>query len=89
MSGAGRVVAVNRANEPKTNRPALLLITDYVPPPSPDRLVRNAVWIAEQAPAPPVGAWISWDAHHLDWSGVKLKKLGNECDPNDPALYTG
>jgi hypothetical protein len=82
VSGQGRVVDVQRRNEPKTNRPALLLVTDAP-------LLLCAVWIAEIDQHPIRGDLIAWGPHHVEWAGQHLQKLGNECDPNDPALFTG
>lgn len=89
MSGAGRVVDVQERSEPKTARPALLLLTDFDAPVGPDKLKRNAVWIERIDPHPAIGDLISWGPHHVEWNGHQLRKLGAECDPNDPTLYTG
>lgn len=89
MSGTGRVRALQAKNEPKTNRGALLILTDYAAPIGPDGLCRNAIWIADDGPRPEVGTLISWGPHHVWWEGTKIRKLGNECDPADPKLYTG
>lgn len=91
MSGAGRVISIDPASEPKGNRPARMVITDRDAPVMASGLRYTAFWLPATGPAPAIGEMVSWGPHHAWWGDpvIKVAKIGNEFDPNDPALFTG
>lgn len=78
MSGTGRVIAVDLASVPNTNRPARLITVDR------DSGERLQFYTPREDVAPTVGDVISWGPRHAWWGTVRVKKLSNEIDPNAP-----
>lgn len=78
MSGTGRVIAVDLASVPNTNRPARLITVDR------DSGERLQFYTPLEDVAPDVGIAISWGPRHAWWPGMRVKKLSNEIDPTAP-----
>jgi hypothetical protein len=80
VSGAGRVVAIDRASVPNTNKPARMLTVDR------DRDgVRLQFYSPLDDAVPPIGTAIEWGPHHYSWAGGRADKT-REYDPDAPFL---
>lgn len=77
MSGAGRVVAVDRGTVPNTNAPALRVLVDRE---SGERLL----FFIPRGEAPGIGAPTKWGPHHASWAGHRARKLSHEIEPDAP-----
>ncbi|NYD88736.1 hypothetical protein [Sphingomonas melonis] len=78
MSGTGRVIAVDLASVPNTNRPARLITVDR------DSGERLQFYTPREDVAPTVGDVIGWGPRHAQFAGHRVKKLSNEIDPAAP-----